>query len=242
MRLSGAALSTAALAAVLLLWSRSANASAVADTSIDPAIVPSDAPEFDGPVTDAEPDLSMVDWLDIPGPVSMVDDMATNLAAFLYMIRNCEHRADDVRALGDYGTFFGGSRFYNFSDHPVLTGEKKGVPLKPEWCRRAGFASGVCVSTAAGAYQFTVRTWQDMRRSGPWGPRLPDFTPASQDTAAARLLGTLGVPELLAAGQLDQAVRVASQRWASLPGSTSGQPQKSLAFAMAKFDEGLRLA
>lgn len=161
------------------------------------------------------------------------------VSAFLYMIRSAEHRASDVRSGQDYRTFFGGARFSNMADHPVNTGELKGVPLKPEWCRAAGFPSGRCVSTAAGAYQFTRPTWNELRAPGRWGPRLPDFSPANQDEAARRLLGRLGVPARLAAGDLQGAIAAAAPRWASLPGSTSGQPQKSMAFAIAKFNEGM---
>lgn len=234
------ALGAAAIAAVLLSM-RSARAS---ESIIDRNAMGDDlrdAIELDVPVTEGYgPGLldlgsvfDSIDWLE-------GDAMQTNnpIAAFLYMIRSAEHRASDVRTGADYGTFFGGGRFTNFADHPVNTGELKGVPLKPEWCRAAGFPSGRCVSTAAGAYQFTRPTWNELRAAGRWGPRLPDFSPASQDEAAVRLLGRLGVPAMLAAGDLQGAIRTASARWASLPGSTSGQPQKSMAFALAKFNEG----
>lgn len=237
------ALGAAAIAAVLLSM-RSARASeSIIDRSVTADDLP-DAFDYEGPVTegysagmlDLGSVFNSIDWLE-------GDTVQTNnpIAAFLYMIRSAEHRASDVRSGTDYGTFFGGARFTNFADHPVNTGELKGVPLKPEWCRAAGFASGQCVSTAAGAYQFTRPTWNELRAAGRWGPRLPDFSPRSQDEAAVRLLGRLGVPALLAAGDLPGAIAAAAPRWASLPGSTSGQPQKSMAFAIAKFNEGAQL-
>lgn len=234
------ALGAAAIAAVLL-WPRSARAS---EQIIDREAMGDDlrnAVEIDAPFTegysagllDLGSVFDSVDWLES-------DTVQTNnpIAAFLYMIRSAEHRASDVRSGADYGTFFGGGRFTNFADHPVNTGELKGVPLKPEWCRAAGYPSGRCVSTAAGAYQFTRPTWNELRAAGRWGPRLPDFSPRNQDEAAVRLLGRLGVPSLLARGDLEAAILAAAPRWASLPGSTSGQPQKSMAFAIAKFNEG----
>lgn len=234
------ALLTAALAAVFL-WPRSARAS---ESIIDRSLIGEDlsnAVDIEGPFTEGY----SVGMLDIPGIFDSIDwlegdEVQTNdpIGAFLYMIRSAEHRASDVRSGADYGTFFGGARFTNFADHPVNTGELKGVPLKPEWCRAAGFPSGRCVSTAAGAYQFTRPTWNELRAAGRWGPRLPDFSPRSQDEAAVRLLGRLGVPSHLARGDLEAAILAAAPRWASLPGSTSGQPQKSMAFAIAKFNEG----
>lgn len=240
MRAEHAALITAALAAVFL-WPRSARAS---ESIIDRSSIGddlSDAVEIDAPFTEGYAVLSLdlsgifdsIDWLE-GGEVQTNDPVG----AFLYMIRSTEHRASDVASGADYGTFFGGGRFTNFADHPVITGELRGVPLKPEWCRAAGFPSGRCVSTAAGAYQFTRPTWEQFRARGAWGARLPDFSPASQDEAARRVLGTLGVPAMLARGELQRAIAAAAPRWASLPGSTSGQPQKSMAFAIAKFNEG----
>lgn len=166
--------------------------------------------------------------------------MDQKLSALLYAIRMSEHFPADVVAGRDYTTFFGGRQFSNLSDHPVATGELSGVPLPAEWCRRAGFASGRCVSTAAGAYQITLPTWREFRERG--GPRLPDFSPRSQDIAAARILATLGVPALLDRGDIAGAIQRAGSRWASLPGSTSGQPQKSMSYVMAQFDNALRSA
>lgn len=165
-----------------------------------------------------------------------------NLSAFLYAIRMCEHLPRDVATGDDYRTFYGGSRFFSFADHPVITGEKEGVRLPAEWCRRAGIASGVCVSTAAGAYQFTRPTWAEFRAAGTWGPRLPDFSPASQDEAARRVLQRIGALAAVERGDLATALQRASVRWASLPGSTSGQPQKTLTYFASKFNDGLQLA
>lgn len=238
------ALLTAALAAVLLLVPRRGTATPIDHEFIDDPSL-NDAPEFPGPVTEGYSDDS-IDW----GLINWFEGIDTvntgspsdNLRGFLYMLRSCEHLSGDVARALDYGTFFGGGRFYNFADHPVNTGELRGVPLKPEWCRAAGFASGRCVSTAAGAYQFTRPTWDGLRASGRHGPRLPDFSPASQDEAARRLLAQIGALAMIEAGNIEGAIRVASARWASLPGSTSGQPQKSMQFALAKFNEGVARA
>lgn len=239
MRLTFGIIASAALAAVLLNARKAQASTTIVDFG---APIDDDAQEFTGPVTEGnlEPiDWNLINWF---GDSVRSGNSSDNLASFLFMLRSCEHLTNDVSSGADYGTFFGGDRFYNFEDHPVNTGEKTGVPLKPEWCRRAGFPSGRCVSTAAGAYQFTRPTWNALRAAGRDGPRLPDFSPASQDEAARRLLRQIGALPLIERGDIENAIRVASGRWASLPGSTSGQPQKPLSFALAKFNEGMTQA
>ncbi len=187
------------------------------------------------------------DWWNMPNDPFFPDtvpngdmDRAARVGAFLYMI-GCAEVGESrmVSGLG-FRTFYGGSTFTDLSDHPVLTGEKKGIRLPDEWCRRAGFNPG-CVSTAAGAYQFTVGTWEEMRAAGAWGPRLPDFSPVSQTEAARRLLSRIGALSLIEAGSFDAALWRASQRWASLPGSTAGQGGKSYADVLAFFNRGLNM-
>lgn len=153
--------------------------------------------------------------------------------AFLYMIRCCENVALDVASGTDYNTFYGGSRFTDMSNHPVLTGEKVGIKLDPETCRRAGIASGNCVSTAAGAYQMTVPTWQVFGL----GAGETDFSPAAQDRAARRILDNLGATARIGVGDVAGAIALAGRRWASLPGALGGQRQKTLAYAMGRFND-----
>jgi lysozyme len=220
-----------------LLWPRHSFARQIIiddDAPIDP-----NAPEFPGPIGEGydspEIPFESIDWLE------GARDPDANLSAFLYMLRACEHSAADVASGADYSTFFGGSRFSDFSDHPANTGEKIGVPLRVEWCQAAGL-SARCVSTAAGAYQITRPTWNDVRRPGRFGPALPDFTPASQDAAAVRLLDRAGALPAILDGRITDAIALASRLWASLPGSDSGQPHRPLSFAIAKFNEGTRIA
>lgn len=153
------------------------------------------------------------------------------VSAFLRAIRIAETGSPD-----DYSIFYGGTHFTDFSNHPVLTGEKKGVPLPSTFCTRAGLPPG-CVSTAAGAYQINVPTWTDLQTRWGWNP-LPDFSPDSQDQAALRILDHDGALQLLDAGDVLGAVKVASRRWASLPGSSAGQGGRSLEWFLAQFNEG----
>ena len=172
---------------------------------------------------------------DYEAPDIMTSDPETNVSAFLAMLRRAEHRAADAASGDAYRTFYGGARFSDVSDHPVLTGELRGVPLPPAMCVAAGFPSGKCVSTAAGAYQITVPTWREFREYR--GPRLPDFSPASQDEAARRILLKTGALDQIARGDIEGAIRTASARWASLPGSTAKQNPKSLATVLAYFND-----
>jgi lysozyme len=164
-----------------------------------------------------------------------MNDPQANLSAFLYMIRSTEHvYPRDVVGDAAYSIFYGGSKFQSFRDHPVLTGEKKGVPLPDAMCAAAGLKPG-CVSTAAGAYQLIKPTWVRLRDR----LKLPDFSPLSQDQAAVALLDEVGALDLIYAGDIEGAIHKASKIWASLPGSTAQQNPKALAYALNRFDDGL---
>lgn len=170
-----------------------------------------------------------------------IETSADRLGAFLYMIGAAEVSPSAMQSGLAYQTFYGGSRFYDLRDHPAATGEKKGVRLPDEWCRRAGFGPG-CVSTAAGAYQITLTTWRDVRKAGSWGPALPDFSPASQDEAARRILILCGAWPLIETGDFEGALARAATRWASLPGSTAGQGGKTFADVYAFYSGALGVA
>ena len=160
------------------------------------------------------------------------------LGAFLYMLQCAEVGQRKVENGTSYQTFYGGSLFADMSDHPVITGEKVGVLLSAETCRRAGLGPG-CVSTAAGGYQITRPTWDQVRAAGSWGGRLPDFGPESQDEAARRILILCGALPLVERGELTGALARASSRWASLPGSTAGQGGHSFITVAGWFNSAL---
>jgi len=225
----GPALLFAGLAAYLLLRPRDAAATQVDTATNDTSVVPSAAftnletnPVYTSP--------------SIPPEVRAMNDPQANLSAFLYMIRSTEHvYPRDVVNDAAYSIFYGGSKFQSFRDHPVITGEKKGVPLPDEMCRAAGLKPG-CVSTAAGAYQMIKPTWVRMRDR----LNLPDFSPLSQDLAAVGLLDEIGAVDLIYAGDIEGAIHKASKIWASLPGSTAQQNPKALSYALNRFDDGLK--
>lgn len=139
----------------------------------------------------------------IDGIVDMptgIDLENRNLRAFLAAIRYAEGTAGER----GYRMLFGGALFDSFADHP----------------RRVVRLSGY-VTTAAGAYQILESTWDDIRAG------LPDFSPASQDEAAARLIRRRGALSDVYAGRFEAAIRKCAKEWASLPGSPYGQPVRT---------------
>ena len=153
------------------------------------------------------------------------------------MIRSCEHRfPTDVVNDDCYEIFYGGTRFVDLSDHPVITGELAPVALPERMCKAAGLNSP-CFTTAAGAYQFIRPTWTRLRNK----LGLDDFSEQNQDKAALELLKETGIVDLIQAGEIEAAIRKASNIWASLPGSLAQQNPKAMAYALDRFAEGQRL-
>jgi muramidase (phage lysozyme) len=145
-----------------------------------------------------------------------------NVKAFLRVIRAGEGTSDEA----GYRRMFGGELFESFADHPrkPITKSLGGKPL---------------TSTAAGAYQFLSRTWDECAKA----LGLRDFSPASQDQAALFLIKRRGALEDVVAGRLEAAVAKCAREWASLPGSPYGQPVKTMAQVCATYiDAGGKFA
>lgn len=222
------ALTLAAIAAIVF-WPRRSSA------SVNPLPYPQPQTEFDPypyPLIWSYGDLPMIET------PTVNDDR--NLRAFLYMIRAAEHEprfSDGER----YGLFYSSIPFTDYSDHPAITGEVQPVRLPDRFCKPAGF-NPPCYSTAAGAYQIIRPTWQRVRAAGSWGPRLPDFSPASQDEAARRLLIEARALPLIERGEIAEAIGKVSRIWASLPGSTAQQGAHSLSHVLNLYSDGLWVA
>lgn len=143
------------------------------------------------------------------------DTAAANVAAFLQVIRYAEGTAGER----GYNTQFGYRYFDSYADHPRQYfdfTDKAGRQLK---------------TSAAGAYQIIVRTWDTLRaRLG-----LPDFSPASQDAAALELIRERGALADVQAGRFAEAVRKVSKVWASLPGAGYAQPERAISSLYAAY-------
>lgn len=144
-----------------------------------------------------------------------------NLRAFFAVIRAGEGTAD---AAG-YRRMFGGELVTSLADHPrrAVTRALGGRPI---------------TSTAAGAYQFLSRTWDECAQA----LALPDFSPASQDLAAAYLIRRRGAMPDVLAGRIADAITKCNREWASLPGSPYGQPTRTMAQALAVYAAALGAA
>lgn len=158
-----------------------------------------EAPAGDGGALDDLADSITSAYYSIAG----FDMTNSNLQAFLALIRV----AEGTSGPNGYRTLFGGGLFDGFADHP-----RRAVTA------RSG--NQTISSTAAGAYQFLSRTWDDVAAK----LGLADFSPESQDLAAVELIRRRGALRDVYAGRLDVALSKCNREWASLPGSPYGQP------------------
>jgi len=213
----------AALAAYFFTRGNEARAAQVDTAGQDTSVAPGEA------------DMNVDTTAPTYAPPTASNDADTNVKAFLFTIRASEHRyPNDVTNDAAYHIFYGGKRFYDMSDHPVLTGEIKPVPLPNNICAASGLGPG-CVSSAAGAYGFIKATWVRLRDK----MQLPDFSPTSQDLAAVQLLDDIGALSLIQSGDIQGALKKASKVWASLPGSTAQQNPRTMQYVLDRFAEGL---
>ena len=139
-----------------------------------------------------------------------------NVRAFLDMIRVGEGTADP----DGYRRHFGGRLFDSFDDHPRIA-------------ITAGLGRNKYTSTAAGAYQFLSRTWDECAKA----LGLRDFSPQSQDLAAVFLIDRRRALDDVLAGRIEAAIAKCAREWASLPGSPYGQPVKTLEQALKTYAE-----
>lgn len=135
--------------------------------------------------------------------------LSVNACAFLGALAF----AEGTHAHYDYT--FAYRKFHSFADHP-----------------RIRVCAGSYCSTAAGRYQILSKTWNGIR-SG-----LPDFSPASQDQAALRLIrgrGVKNIDSIDTLAEFDTAIRKLNREWASLPGSPYGQPRHPMSALWKEF-------
>lgn len=135
-----------------------------------------------------------------------------NVKAFLRAIRLGEGTADE----GGYQRIVGGDQFTTFDDHPR---QRVWIERYKVW------------STAAGAYQIIVPTWDGLVEK--YG--FKDFSPLTQDLAAVALIKGRGALQDVIEGRFTTAVEKCGKEWASLPGSPYGQRTETLASVEAEY-------
>jgi lysozyme len=121
----------------------------------------------------------------------------------------------------------------SFADHPAVTGEWLGESLDFLGPQYAGLKS-----TAAGRYQINKPAWLE----GQGQLQLPDFTPASQDAWTAWRLKRAGALPFIESGDITGAIYACRNIWASLPGSTAGQPTAQLSALLEFYNQQESLA
>ena len=105
-----------------------------------------------------------------------------------------------------YRTLYGGGLFDDLTQHPNIAITKWGI-----------------TSTAAGAYGFLYRVWQELQTA----LRLPDFSPFSQDRAAIELIRRKNAIADVLKGNIAEAIYKCRKIWASFPGAGYGQGERS---------------
>lgn len=86
-------------------------------------------------------------------------------------------------------------------------------------------------TSAAGRYQFLVKTWDTLKNR----LSLPDFGPASQDAAALELIRERGALGDVRAGRIADAITKIAPVWASMPGAGYAQPERKLSFLFSSY-------
>jgi len=129
--------------------------------------------------------------------------------AFLAVIRRSEGAT--------YNTLAGGRTFSDMSRHP-------------------NSLNHALNSTAAGAYQFLIKTWRGLQQN----LGLPDFSPHSQDLGAVELLRERGALPFIFNNDFTGAVHACRKEWASLPGAGYGQHEQKLSFLQGVYQKALQ--
>jgi muramidase (phage lysozyme) len=152
-----------------------------------------------------------------------------NLSAFvLGVIPACEGTSPDDGWRALYGWRPGrvDRLFASFDDHPRVKFWPNGNPVPPG-VKPAPYS----YTTAAGKFQITESTWNDFIRAK--GPHR--FDEEGQTLCARWLIDRNHATADVEAGRLRAAISKCHGTWASLPGSTSGQPQRDIAYCERVF-------
>ncbi|WP_411572231.1 glycoside hydrolase family 104 protein [Vreelandella titanicae] len=141
-------------------------------------------------------------------PAPPRDTRAGNVAAFLDTLAFAEGTPRFGNQDG-FNVIVGGKTFNSYDDHP------RQLVWLPAY---------EIHSSAAGRYQFLIRTWDDLVERF----HLPDFTPASQDLGAIHLIRQCKALALIHDGRIRDAIHACRNIWASLPGAGYGQRELAI--------------
>lgn len=111
--------------------------------------------------------------------------------------------------------------FEDYSDHPF-------AHRAPNVIRRVPLLE----STAAGRYQLLYRYWVSYKSF----LKLEDFSPASQDAVAIQQIKERGAWSAIDEGDVEKAITLCSNLWASLPGNNYDQGGKNMATLVDKYN------
>jgi muramidase (phage lysozyme) len=142
----------------------------------------------------------------------------TNRAAFLDMIAFSEIGPELLAASDNgYNVLVGGTLFNGYADHP----------------RQLVFLPKLGIySTAAGRYQLLARYFDYYKAL----LGVPDYSPESQDAVALQQIRECeAAMDMIDMGNLSAAIGLCAHLWASLPGSSYGQPQSEMTALMAAY-------
>ncbi len=157
-----------------------------------------------------------------------------NVPRFLDLVGRSEGTSTDRLTRNDgYDVIVSGvdgpEVFTDFSDHPFAKGRA------PKIIRPATGTIPKLVSTASGRYQVLCRYFEVYKSE----LKLPDFSPLSQDLVAIQQIKERRDSNLVSAythvvnGDIETAISLCCNVWASLPGNTYGQGGHSMTALMA---------
>ena len=167
---------------------------------------------FENPKTSTDATKGTIDSLQ--SVMSADGSLDPKLRAFLDLLAWKESKG--------YNSRYPSTTFSSFAEHPGV--------LNPNLYRETGGNSD-----AAGRYQFISTTWTPLKNQ----LNLPDFSPISQDKAAALLLVQLGASSKVMSGDITGAIASSRSTWASLPGASQSDPSYTNDQAIAYYNTAL---
>lgn len=155
------------------------------------------------------------------------DTAAMNTRAFLDMLAVSEGTSGP----NGYRTMFGGGLFDDFTDHPRIAHQFTDQAGRTLWTSAAGRYQFMAVSPIPAGGSTRVNTWDVLQEQ----LSLPDFSPDSQDQAAAELIRQRGALGDVQAGRFEAAIAKCAKTWASLPGAGYAQHENKLSKLVAAY-------